>query len=162
MDNNVLYNGQSSIRLDPSPLGTNTARECDGLWLSVKPGQHIVFTCWIKTTSSSYGDKNSQSGARIGFDYYDGVGRVCGIQYSGAYTTSYTNAQLAAEYVPWGTGTWVERTIDTIVPSTVYSDSDGSAHTPCGIIPTMQVWSIIYGPNDAGQSWFANAQVTIG
>ncbi len=161
LDTTTEYNGQESIRLDPSPIGTNTARECDGLWLSAKPGQHIVFTVWIKTTGSSYGDKNAQSGARIGFDYYGNDGRICGVQYSGAYTTSYTNAQLAAQYVPWGTGTWVERTIDTIVPSTVYSDSDGSAHTPSGIIPTMQVWSIIYGANDQGQAWFADPQVTI-
>ena len=161
LDATVQFNGLASIRIDNSPLGTNTARECDGQWTAIKPGDHIIFTCWIKTSISSLRDANPQSGARIGFDYYDNKGRITGIQYTGPYTTTYTDAQLAAEYVPWGTSTWVQRTIDTTVPALVYSDLDGSPHIPTAIIPTMQVWSITYGPDDAGQAWFANAIMNI-
>lgn len=161
LDSAVECNGLISIRIDNSPLGTNLARECDGQWTAVKPGDHIRFTCWFKIDKSSLGDKNPQSGARIGFDYYDNKGRITGIQYSGPYTTAYTESQLASEYVQWGTSDWVQRTIDTTVPPVVFSDTDGSTHIPTGIIPTMQVWSIIYGPSDSGAAWFANPIVTI-
>jgi hypothetical protein len=159
-DTSVLYNGEQSIRIDAKPVGTNGAREADGIWLEVEPGQHIIFSCWMKTTASSYGDTAQQSGARIGFDYYDGSNRLCGIQYSGAYTRTPSDSQVAAQYVHWGTSTWTLRTIETIVPSIVYSDS-GQARTPVAIIPTMQVWSTTYGASDSGQAWFANPQVTI-
>ena len=141
-DTSVLYNGEQTIRIDAKPVGTNEAREADGLWLRVEPGQHITFTCWMKTTASGYGDTAQQSGARVGFDYYDGAGRLCGINYSGTYTKTPSDNQIAAQYVHWGTSTWTLRTIDTVVPSIVYSDS-GQASTPMAIIPTMQVWSMI-------------------
>lgn len=156
----MMYDDLPSIRIDSSPLGTNTAREADGIYLNVSPGQHIIFSCWILTSDSSYGDTSQQSGGRIGFDYYGASGRLSGVQYSGSYTQTPSDQILAAQYVHWGTSTWTLRTIETTVPNTVYSDS-GSGQTPVAIIPTMQVWSTKYGAADLGQVWFGNPTVTI-
>jgi len=77
LDSNVKYNSVASIRDDPVGNTDNYAREVNGPYLSIKPGDHIIFSCWIKTSASSLGDKSATSGGRIGIDFYGG-GRITG------------------------------------------------------------------------------------
>ena len=175
LDKSVLYNGAPTIRQDPIwSTNDNYAREVNGPWLAIKPGDHIVFSCWIKTSASSYGDTNPCSGARIGIDFYGEGGVITGTASpNGASWTPSgswaTNTYL--NYVHWGTSTWTQIVMSFTVASS-YSASPGYAGnqnnfyvgqwvTPTGIIPWMQVWSSTYGASDSGQAWFANAQLTI-
>jgi hypothetical protein len=157
LDNNVLFNGNPSIRIDQhTGADTNTGREADTNWHGVSPGQHIVFSCWIKTSGSSIGYNSAVGyGGRIGIDFYNS-GYVTGISWAGAYTTQPTYQQVVNNFVNWNTGTWTLRTLDFIVPSTIY-DVNGVAHTPTGIIPWIQVQL----SNDAGSVWFADATLYI-
>jgi hypothetical protein len=169
LDNNVLNNGKPSIRIDPhTGNDVNVLRECDGPWLDVKPGDHIVFSVWIKTTASSYGDTSTQSGGRIGVDFYGSLGGIRPI------LTPDGNPNFDDKdntYVHWGTSTWTKMTMDFYVAPTydyVYASTgstgrypDGALVTPTGIIPWMQVWSGTYGGDDSGSAWFSNSELYI-
>ena len=102
----VLYNGQPSIRLDRyvSP-SENTAREVNGSGVDVSPGDHIVFSCWMKTTPSGSGYNGAAGyGARIrSLLIYDGK-FISDIQYTGSYTRNPTLSTNCDNYVPWNTG----------------------------------------------------------
>ena len=167
LDNTVVHNGKPSIRLDQhTSADVNVDRECDSIWLAVKPGDHIVFSCWMKTTSSGLGDTNPFSGARIGIDFYDSK-RITGVQSDGqhGYFPNEDDQAIANNYVNWGTSVWTKRTIDFVVPNTMGSDgyyySINQQRTPTGMIVWMQVWSSTYGSTDSGQAWFSNATVYI-
>ena len=171
LDNSILYNGQATIRIDRHTSGdSNIARENDGPWIAIKPGDHIVFSCLVKTSASSFGDTNPYSGARIGIDYYSN-GVITGSASSdGApiWTPSGGFNDGYSTYVHWGTSTWTEITISFTVASTYPACSaygspypNGQMVMPTGIIPWMQVWSSTYGASDNGQAWFANPQLTI-
>ena len=177
IDNTVTYNGKSSIRLDPtSSWGNNPARECVGPWIAIKPGDHVVYTCWIKITASGKGDTSLFSGARLGIDFYDSTNRITGLMsstwegvtYNGIANWPSSAAGEAANYVHWGTQGWVQRRIDFIVPWSMPGDGGsigGSSHgygtyVPCGMLPTIQVWGT-YGSTDPGQAWFADAQIYV-
>ena len=110
----------------------------------------------MKTSSSSLGDNGVIGwGARLGIDFYNS-GYITGISWAGAYTTKPTYQQVVENFVPWNTGTWTQRTLDFIVPSTVYDDY-GAPHTPTGMIPWMQVCKA----TDNGQAWFADATLYV-
>lgn len=162
LDTTVVHNGNPSIRIDQhTSADVNTARECNSIWIPVKPGDHLVFKCWIKISNSGYGDTNPYSGARIGVDFYDSL-RIGSLQ---SPTYPETDGGVLANYVHWGTNGWVQRTIEFIVPNTMPTDgyprSAGGSYIPTGVILWMQVWSSTYGSTDPGQAWFANAEFYI-
>ncbi len=179
LDYNVQYNGAATIRSDPTGSTPNVCREVDGPWIAIQPGEHIVFTAWIKITQSGYGDTSPYSGARLGVGFLDGVGRITDLMsptyehatYNGVSNSPNSDAGVITNYVHWGTNGWVQRTIDFVVPQTIPGDgyqtptgASSPAGTPCvpmGMIPELQVWSSIYGGNDPGQAWFANTQLYI-
>jgi hypothetical protein len=156
--------GSPSIRLDAgtSTSSTSADREEDLGWSGVSPGDHIVFSAWVKISDSGSGDNGVAGyGIRLGCDFY-AAGYITGIAYAGAYTYPTPYDLVNANYVNWGTSGWVEKTLDFIVPSTVYADggdmySSGQAVTPSGIIPWVQVSM----PTDSGQAWFADATLYI-
>jgi hypothetical protein len=157
IDTSVVFNGQDSIRIDPhTSSDDNVARECDASDISISPGEEVIFSVWMLTSSSTIGDNNViGDGARIGVDFYNNQ-YITGISWAGSYTPNPTYQQVVNNFVPWNTGTWTLRTLDFIVPSTVY-DVNGVAHTPSCIIPWMQVNAV----NDGGQAWFADPQLYI-
>ena len=168
LDSSVTYNGEASVRLDKhTSADVNTARECNTGAYSIKPGDHIVFSCWMKTTESGYGDTNPFSGARIGIDFWNSGGRINGLASDGQHGL-YPNEQSSAVqefYVPWGSD-WTLKIIDFIVPQKMTADGffgypAGTSQTPSAMILWMQVWSSTYGSTDPGHAWFANAQLYI-
>jgi len=159
--------GKPSIRLEPHVDGVdvNIARECDSIEITVKPGDHIVAKCWMKTTASGFGDTDPSSGARIGLDLCDHHGGDF-ILYC-IYRT-YPNAAQDEpdQYVHWGNSNWVQRTIDFVVPYEyfTYDYLSGKTISPrqvSSITLWMQVWSSTYGSTDPGLAWFADAELYI-
>jgi hypothetical protein len=172
LDTQVLFEGNPSVRQDPVGTTDNTAREVNGPYLYIQPGDHIVFSCWIKTSASSYGDTNLNSGGRIGIDYYGTSGRI-GATQSPDGRPSWTPpgnwaSNTYLNYVHWGTNTWTKITMDFVVPEQFYADpwcsssyTQGQLVKPTAIIPWFQVWSSSYGASDNGSAWFANAELYI-
>jgi len=159
LDYNVEYEvGVPSIRSDPLPSGsTNYARESDSPWISISPGDTVVFSVWMKTSSSTLSDNgNSQEGARIGIDFYAN-GDITGTSMRDGSCVDSSNT-----VVPWGKSTWTQVTISFVVPSS-YTDVYGGNYAvgqqvvASGCIPWVQVCE----PTDAGQAWFANPQFYI-
>jgi hypothetical protein len=157
--------GKPSMRIERHVEGvdTNSAREANGIWYNIKPGDHIVAKCWMKTDPSGFGDTNPYSGARIGLDFYGPAGRILGIE-GNAYPE--TDAAQRANYVPWGTSTWTQRTIEITVPATFSADGDlgypaGSVVVPTSFVMWMQGWSSSYGSTDPAKIWFADAELYI-
>ncbi len=172
LDTSVLYNGNPSIRLEPSVGSENPAREVNpkyvGTWpycdFKAKPGDHIVFKCWIKIENN--GDTNPFSGARIGVDFNSVVNgrRVCLYEIT-APTYPNTDTGVRTNYVNWGTIGWVQRTIDFIIPTSTYTyDIYSGQYIPATqtiqVGPWLQVWGP-EGPHEKGNAWFAGAEFYI-
>jgi hypothetical protein len=121
IDYSTLHNGDVSIRLGPDFVrGT---REVDGVWVNVHPGDHIVFSCWIKTAAFSGGD--SWIGARTGVDFYIhsnlGYG-IATVDSQGHQAGLPNDAQNVAAYNRVLPGhDWTLVTWDIYVPTTFYS-----------------------------------------
>ena len=174
LDNNVLYNGEPSIRMEK---GTDASKSREILdadktqsnWcVRIKPGDHIVFKVWMKTSASTIGDTSSSSGVRLGIDFYSSGSRITGSQSpdgsvwtpSGGYPS---NQNL--NFVKWGSD-WTQRTMDFIVPNQYPTDgwlggTKGVMTTPNGMVPWIQVWSDSHQNADNGIAWFAHAEVYI-
>ncbi|MCJ7632148.1 hypothetical protein MUP77_07105 [Candidatus Bathyarchaeota archaeon] len=161
----VHTSGHPSIAIAPhTSADVNTAREanCYGpnlAGLQVKPGDHIVFSCWIRTglssVNSAYNSDPTDSlgkGARIGIDFYtpsshSGIGAlVNGVGNNANHISGWL--QNAGSHVPWNTQTWTQQRIDCIVPN---------GYNIAFMIP----WIQIELPNDAGKGWFADAELYI-
>jgi hypothetical protein len=175
LDYNVLHNGNPSIRMEK---GTDASKSREILdadktqsdWsIRVKPGDHIVFKVWMKTSASSIGDTTPASGIRLGIDFYTASGRINGIQSpDGSYWTPSggwpSNQYL--NYVNWGSD-WEQRTMDFTMPNQYPSDGllgpypAGQLVTPDRMIPWIQVWSDSHGNADNGTAWFADAELYI-
>jgi len=171
VDYSVLHDGHPSMRIEHHVEGVdpNRAREIDVSWFAVKPGDHIVFKCWIKTGPQASGYANDLglrwgSGGRIGIDFY-GENYIGGVSYNpkGASptTNSPSSTEQRANYVLWGSD-WEFRTIDLIVPPYFASDGyvfpEGEMKLVKGIIPWAQAWSNEPG---TGIAWFADAELYI-
>jgi hypothetical protein len=162
IDSTVLFNGHSTLRIDPhTSSDTNTVRESDSLWFPVKPGDHIVFTCWMKVQTGSSSTFYPQCGARIGVDFYNSH-YLTGISWAGQYVypwQSWTQQAVADNWVcDANGGAWQHRTLDFIMPNFVHNDISDGMEVPSGMIPWMQA-----GPYDSTQSsvWFADPQIYI-
>ena len=149
--------------MDPVGSSANYYKECNGIWIELKPGDHIVFSVWIKTTASTIGDNSPQSGGRIGIDFYGSQGGISPIITPDGNPNSGDDDNT---YVHWGTNTWTKMTMDfTVAPKYQYiygstgstgQYPDGAMVTPTAIIPWMQVWSGPHGAADNGVVWFAD------
>lgn len=162
LDYAETFNGQPSIRLERHVDGvdSNTGRECNTGGKTIQPGNHIIYSCYMKTTPSGLGDTNPYSGARIGIDFYSGSTRIAGWQ-SATFPDTDTGVRL--NYVPWNTASWTKRTMEMTIPSTIAADAyssfgAGTQVTPTAVILWLQVWSSSYGPTDPGLAWFAGAE----
>jgi hypothetical protein len=162
LDAQVTHNGHPSIRLEPHTANdANTAREADGTWYNVMPGDHIVARCWMKTDTN--GDTVPYHGARIGIDLYNQENGHNYLLY-GLNSPDYpnTNDKEVLNYVTWGTSTWTQRTMDFIVPSDYFTQNLLTG----GAIPPTQVRQIVMWvqalPTTAqGNAWFADAELYI-
>jgi hypothetical protein len=169
LDSSITHNGHSSVRIDPVGATDNYAREADGAPHNISPGDHIVFSCWIKTSSSTLGDISNQAGGRIGIDFYGPNGLVTGTASPDGQVWTPSNGYPSItylNYVVWGTSTWTKITMDFAVAST-YPAAEGGNYqsgqmvTPTAIIPWLQVWSIVNGASDGGSAWFADSELYI-
>jgi hypothetical protein len=168
-DTSTTHQGESTFRVEPDMTSAGNAG-ADHWGPSVKPGDHIVMSCWIKTggvTPVSY------AGARIGFDIYGAQARICGVQSvqqaSDGCRTPSTDISVEENYVHWGSD-WTLRTWDFIMPSTYISDggsaqisnnyAQGQAVAPTTIVPWLQVWDVNY-PNGAYTCWFSDFTLNI-
>lgn len=167
-DDNAVYHtlGQKSIRIEKHTVAdTNYARECDGAWLSVVPGDHIVYGVWIKT--AAFESEDAFPGARLGFDYYidssEGFGRAFYTGTGGSAASDWPSHpndddQISGEQrVAWGSD-WTYVEWDVIVPATlcgyVYTDS----LKPCTPIQISSVvmWFDARAVDDDASAWFAD------
>ena len=145
----------------------------DGAWIDVKPGDHIVFSAWMKTSgaSSDYG------GERMGIDYYGSI------FVNGAYVDyaipSNANGQADGHpndadntypgtgSVAWGTD-WTLKTWDIYVPTTVYHyyriwDGHEIVVAPCDPVQISGIVPIFDAQNETNSAfvWFADPQLYI-
>jgi hypothetical protein len=158
---NIVYDTTNTYQGNPSwkitlSTGSNTA--VDRWGPSIKPGDHVVFSCWIKTSAATLQADvgNPQAGGRIGFDIYGEGGDVGGPDWG------------ADAYVPFGTSDWKQVTIDWIVPPTWTAQSGytnsyqvGQQVTPTLMAPWLQVWSDTQGTNEHGTAWFSNCELYV-
>jgi hypothetical protein len=154
--------GQPSIRLEPHTANdVNIAREVDGTWYPVKPGDHIVAKCWIKTDNSTAAeDANPYNGGRIGIDFYasNGAGGICIVD-----GHPNTQAEHLAGMVMWNTPTWTLKTWDFIIPSTLYTTNLSTGATiPAAQVSYFVMWMQAIQVEDGtakGNAWFADAEL---
>jgi hypothetical protein len=158
LDNSVLHNGDPSIRVGPDYVrGT---REVDGAWLNVKPGDHIVFSCWIKT--AAFKSSDSYAGARIGLDFYlsssQGTG-IATIDSAGHQAGHPNDAENVAGTcrVSWGSD-WTLVTWDIYVPTTYYSYVTTNGVHSCTPVQISSVvaWFDVREVTDNAYAWFAD------
>jgi hypothetical protein len=153
----VRTQGEPSVRIEPhTTLDVNDARECDGTWYRVRPGDHIVAKCWIKVDDTTQ-DATPLDGGRIGMDLYgpSGAGDITildGFPHDGA--------EHIASVVNWGTTDWTLRTWDIVIPNTIYTqDTEGNVIPPTPI--TCMVLWLDVRPVNLGICWFADAELHI-
>jgi len=166
-DTAVLHNGHVSIRIDP-PFASDPkkSREINTKWLSVKPGDHLVFKAWIKVDAIAGYNFNRYNpatwrGARIGISYYSGTKFLYDIA-GPIGTIPNSAADTVANWVLWNTNGWALRTIDCVVPSTIRDPTTGVATVPVGIIGWFQVWGYPNNePTTIGRGWIADAELYI-
>jgi hypothetical protein len=159
LDYSVTHNGQVSIRLDPhTDNDVNYARECDGTWYTVRPGDHIVAKCWILCGDSGIGDTNPYHGARLGIDSYAQTSQGYGIVDS----YPHDGQEHLDSMVHWGTNMWAQKVWDIIIPSTYYTRVyRGGSVLDCNPvqIDSMVLWLQVLTPTDTGVAWFADAEL---
>jgi cell division septation protein DedD len=140
---NITPTSQPSVKTTAGAYGTNEVNF--GWFYTLVPGDHVVFSAWVKTDASD--DEDMQAGAVIGFDLYvtgtvgsvpvtgqasDGVttethpngeggGVPGGEQGWGATSFGYTQFGEAGNIcrIPWGTD-WTYMEWDFTVPATYY------------------------------------------
>ena len=175
LDYAVLHNIYPSIRLEKGPDSTKS-REIlcqditqNDLTIRVKPGDHIVFRVWMKTSASSLGCTHPNSGVRIGIDFNQGQGLyITGASTPDGLAWTKENgfpANQYLNYVNWGHD-WEQRTMDFIVQPQyqadgLYGNVAGTWMIPDRIIPWIQVWCCDDGNLDGGVAWFADAELYI-
>ena len=160
--------GKPSIRLEPHTSNdVNTARECDGIWYSINPGDRIVAKCWMKTDSSTPQENaDIYHGARIGLDFYAHTSQGYGILEGPGHPQ---NGQEHIDgMVMWNTPEWTLKTWDFIVPTTYYTQvwTGAGGVVTCGPVQVEDVvlWMQAMQVNDGtaiGRAWFADAELYI-
>jgi hypothetical protein len=161
VDYSVRHNGDVSIRIDGPAIPENQFREINTDPISVNPGDHIVFTCWIKTAPSTIGD-----GGIIGFDVYGNYDRIWEVT---NYATGNDNDCFDVinawnyKWVPYGSD-WTQIVIDVIIPDKTFTTNNFGSPLPNG---AQQISFIIpwigasWKHNEAASVWFADAELFI-
>jgi len=174
LDNSVLYNGQPTIRISPTGSSIDPDRENDGPWITVHPGDHLVFTGWIKTSASSIGDTYIYHGCAMGLDFYGAKGRITGCSSPTGKTNPSSSSgpwpsDNGGTFVSWGKG-WTQVRMDFVVQSqypadylgsgfgTNFAYSPGTKVTPTALIP---FFSVMDSSGEQGVAWFAGAVLYI-
>jgi hypothetical protein len=170
LDSAVPYNGVASIRIDKA-TAFNTVREVNGPWQAISPGNHIVFSCQLKTGTSSLGDSDtSEHGVRIGIDLYEaGTGhRITAIQSPDGTPARVKDRvpEWAANqddcFIHWSNYGFLEITIDFTVAATYTGDGYGEVGWGVSAIPGHVVaWVQGINVADTGHTWFADSQFYI-
>jgi hypothetical protein len=172
LDYTVVHTlGKPSIRLEPhTSADVNTARECDGTWYPVKPGDHIVAKCWIKTDNSTPTENaDPYHGGRIGIDFYAplGNGHITIVDGLPGNVNPYfgdPGANHLAAMVHWNTSVWTLKTWDIIIPSVIYTKDVLGNTIPATPITQCVLWMQAMQVNDGtalGNAWFADAELYI-
>jgi hypothetical protein len=157
-----FHDGSISIRIDPHREGIdlNYARELNIRWTPVKPGDHIVFKCWIKTSSAANAANNGNplyGGARIGIDFFG---------HSNLLASHPTNEEGLSSYVLFGSG-WTLKIWDLIVPDTWFDiDNQWGSPNYGKPIPPQQImgfiaWMQVVPVAETGVAWFSDAELYI-
>ena len=177
LDYNVTHNGNPSIRVGPD-YSSRDPREVDGTWIDVKPNDHIVMSCWVKTEDFSSSDM--QAGAVFGWDFYadtsQGYGIIC---YTSDLQAGHTNGtergwgidsfgytQFGKTglicRVPWGQD-WTLISWDFYVPKDYvsYVLIDGVRQCNPVQINSMVLWFEGRNIYDAGNIWFSEPQLHV-
>jgi hypothetical protein len=164
IDYSVSHDSNPSIRVGPDYIrGT---REVDGAWIEVNPGDHIVFTAWIKT--STYTSKDPMVGARIGMDFYittsqgTGIATIDAAGHQAGHPNDNENAATEGR-VPWGND-WTQITWDLYVPTTYFTyvtKSTGVTFCNPVQISSMVTWLDARGVTDNAYAWFSDTQFYI-
>lgn len=186
-DTSVLYNGQPTVRMDPttSPRG----REIDVTWINLVGGNHVVFIAKVLSGHSTH--NYPYSGVRLGLDMYASpIGRVESVprdytwlngEYRSSNSSPFTHDTLQkyADYVgnavypsisptnpnpivstfqaEWDSN-WVILTWDFYVPKNTYYNASGASATINGGIPWFDCASVSDTPASA---WFADIKIYV-
>jgi hypothetical protein len=121
----------------------NTARECDACWITVHPGDRIVFRAWIKSDPGN--GKGYYGAGTIGWDWYTANGLLNGI----------SDPTSSTRWVAWNRD-WTLVTIDMTVPNSVQAYYDGQYYTPQGIYPWIGAERL-----NTGLVWFSEMELFI-
>lgn len=159
---NIIVNYTNTYGGSPSwqvPLSADD-HAIDHDSIAVKPGDHLTFSCWIKTSAPTLEADigNPQAGGRIGIDVYGRNGASYGISDSQGLGVE---AHVANTFVKFGTSTWTHVTIDFVVRATYSANQEtrgqpvGTVFEPVYVIPWLQTWSCSEGTNEHGVAWFA-------
>jgi hypothetical protein len=163
LDYGTLHNGNPSIRLGPDYV--RGSREVDGAWLGVKPGDHIVFSAWVKT--ASYKSSDICAGIRLGMDFYisssqgNGIATIDAVGHQAGHPNDAENMAGVAR-LPWGND-WTLLTWDIYVPTTYYTYVTNGAAGNYGVhscnpvqISSMVPWLDTRSITDNAYSWFSD------
>jgi hypothetical protein len=176
-DTVTTHNGAPTFRQDPSSTGSWGVDWSTGL--NVKPGDHIVMSCWIKTAGSNAG--LAWGGAHIGFDLRTqdsyGLEMVCAVNSlwsasaggnpNGVGGDASCSHNLDADsWVNYGQG-WTQLVWSFVVPAYykcdgIYSLTNhplvtGQNYVPTEIAPWVQVWDS--SGKVSYSAWFSDYQL---
>jgi hypothetical protein len=177
-DPSISHNGNPSIQVIGGIYAPNLAGEVDGAWIPVSPGDHIVLSIWVKTSTSTSTDPSS--GSFFGFDFYGQSNRGYGIlgdsptnsagQPTGTeiqwgnptawgYTINGANGLKQVSglicKIPFGVSTWTQEQFDFIVPSQTWNYVNNQPCNPTqidGMIP----WLGVHSNDGNGKIWFSD------
>ncbi|HTY74078.1 MAG TPA: hypothetical protein VMD05_00755 [Candidatus Nanoarchaeia archaeon] len=155
--------GKPSIRLDPhTSSDVNVAREVDGMWYNVHPGDHIVATVWMKVQTGSSTANYPSCGARMGIDFYGNINGVSSLLSADSFWNTYYGGDFSKMYVHDANGgAWQQKTIDIIVPATVGAwQYPGQSFAVSSFVVWLQgaPWTV---DSTASTVWFADPTLYI-
>jgi hypothetical protein len=170
---NVNVGGKTAVEIDHNPTYPSQwyagpgDRELDGSYITIHPGDHIVYKAWLWTDASTTGDSSVYSGAVMGLDIYGSNGRLCEISTPDG-TTTYPTYPLAhlQNIVPWGSYRWVQVTVDFTVQWQYMADpwgaygSGGTYATPIAFIPYIAGDST-HATSEYGRMYVAGTELYI-
>jgi hypothetical protein len=172
LDSSTLFNGQPTLKINCAlaPVvnlgyGNIIDPEMDSYYTSLSPGDHIVFSCWVKSTAATMSE--GYNGGSMIIDFYGADGRICGtcsptgamISSSGVYSSDWS-----ANEISFGTSSWTYIVMDFIVPSQCIADPFGSAYTPGTLVTPIGIIPKLYINANVGEGatfWFADTELYV-
>ena len=163
LDYGTLHNGNPSICIGPDY--SRGSREVDGAWIHVNPGDHIVFSAWVKTASCKSSD--ILAGARTGMDFYIqssqgyGIATIDAVGHQAGHPSDVENV-AGVSRLPWGND-WTLLVWDIYVPTTYYTFVTNGAAGNYGVhscnpvqISSMVPWFDARSLTDNGYAWLSD------